>query len=303
MPSGIHPRKIAGYEFFNDCPEACDPFGTGGFEALGVGDQEAAGLFIASLSGCRKVLDVGCGVGFPALCLSRYVDQVVGVDAAPNMVSAARADSERLGVTNASFETAGADGLPFGNEEFDGASLCGVLESMDWEAVHRMLPEIWRVLAPRGRIALLDRDWQALLRTNPLKEGHTRSDRGRLLLQFVERTPSPPLERDTRYLVRADSPLARRLRTELGENARVPTMMAREDVAGGDALDAWYDEAAQFDAETVEELIASNDFREIAVRSLAVWRERILFLTATKPTQNSRTACQKRASEEHQIPA
>src|SRR6266568_4676350 len=62
------------------------------------------------------VLDIATGPGEPALSLAGVVGpegKVVGIDPIPEMVAAARRAAERLGVANAQFEVAFADGLPF----------------------------------------------------------------------------------------------------------------------------------------------------------------------------------------------
>jgi len=188
MDDKIEPRKIAGWEFFDDNVDVCDIVRPDGLQALEPGDREVAERFIDALNGCHKVLDLGCGSGYPGIYVAAHVDKLVGVDAAPNMVSKARANAANLCVENVLFQVGGADGLQFGNEEFDGALLCGVLESMDWKCVHQMMAEVWRVMAPGGRIAVLDQDWQYVLKKKARNTAGIRCEKESLLLQFVERT-------------------------------------------------------------------------------------------------------------------
>src|SRR6266851_10222422 len=66
-------------------------------------------------SGC-VVLDVATGPGEPALSIAGLVGpegKVLGIDAVPEMVEAARREANRRGLDNASFEVAFAGGLPF----------------------------------------------------------------------------------------------------------------------------------------------------------------------------------------------
>ncbi len=282
MSCGIRPRKVPMWQFFNQNVGAAGAVRLDRFEDLGAGDRKVAELFIAALKGSRAALDIGCGTGLPALYVAGHVGKVVGLDAAPNMIAAARQNAARLGIQNVSFQLGGAEGLPFGNEEFDGASLCGVLESMDWEGVQCAMRELRRVLEPGGRIAVLDRDWRYVIGSKPAREAHIRREKKHLVLQIVERTVSPHVEKDTRHLVGLNSPSGRRLKEELGDQNRAATTLSPDELKRGDILDAWYDQAAQFDARTLTELLAANGFHKIKADSLPIWKQQVLFLTAIK---------------------
>ena len=103
MTTPTEPRKVPMWQFFNDNVEASAPARLGRLDELCEGNQDAAQLFVDALRGCSRVLDVGCGTGLPSLYVAPHVDGFVGVDAAPNMVAAARRNASRLGLTNASF--------------------------------------------------------------------------------------------------------------------------------------------------------------------------------------------------------
>ena len=281
MSARTRPRKIAGWQFFNENVEVCDVVRPGGLVALEGDDKKVAKWFIQVLQGSRKVLDLGCGSGFPGLYVAPHVETLAGMDAAPNMIVAAQANATKLGVKNASFEVGGTKGIRFEDEEFDGAILCGLLESMDWETVDRMTFEVKRVLVPGGRIAIVDRDWQNILDKAPSSEAIIKIKKEHLILQFVERISSPPMERDFRYLIDSNSLLGQRFREELNDEVCVHTKINRDELEQQDFLDAWYDETAQFDAETLTELILSKGFRAVKVESLPVWGK-TLFLTAIK---------------------
>ena len=51
----------------------------------------------------KRALDFGCGVGRLTTAIARWADDVVGVDISPSMLAEARANCERLGITNATF--------------------------------------------------------------------------------------------------------------------------------------------------------------------------------------------------------
>lgn len=278
----MQPREIPTWEFFNQDPAAAGPLSLGPLDKLAAGDRGAARLFIDALKGRSSVLDIGCGTGLPALYLAWHVDEMVAIDAAPSMVEAACDNAQRMKVTNVSFHVGGQDGLPFSDGAFDGASLCGVLESMDWEGVHRMMSEARRVLKPGARIATLDQDWQEVTRVKPPREATVRFERGRLMLQVVERSVSLHVERDTRYLVDPSSPTGQRIKAELAERTRVSTSLEAHELAPPEVLDAWYDEAAQFDAETLNHLMETYGFEETRVEAVPLWGGKVLFVTALK---------------------
>jgi ubiquinone/menaquinone biosynthesis C-methylase UbiE len=109
----------------------------------------------AKIASGRVVLDVATGPGEPALSIADLVGpegKVLGIDAVPEMVEAARREANRRGFHNASFEVAFADNLPFPASTFDAVvSRFGVmLFPSPVDAVQEML----RVLKPGGRIAM-----------------------------------------------------------------------------------------------------------------------------------------------------
>src|ERR1700681_3804614 len=109
----------------------------------------------AEINTRRVVLDVATGPGEPALSIADLVGpegKVVGVDAVPEMVEAARRAGERRGFHNASFKVAFADDLPFPANTFDAVvSRFGV---MFFPSPVDSVREMLRVLKPGGRIAM-----------------------------------------------------------------------------------------------------------------------------------------------------
>jgi ubiquinone/menaquinone biosynthesis C-methylase UbiE len=101
------------------------------------------------------VLDLATGPGEPALTLSAIVGpegKIFGIDPIPEMVAASRRAAERLGATNAQFEVASADHLPFPDNTFD-AAICrfGI---MFFPSPAGAIREMLRVLKPGGKLAL-----------------------------------------------------------------------------------------------------------------------------------------------------
>jgi SAM-dependent methyltransferase len=103
----------------------------------------------------QAVLDVATGTGEPALTVARLVGaegSVVGVDLVPPMIESARREAERRGLSNASFQTASAEELPFEDSSFDAVvSRFGI---MFFPSPLAGLREMLRVLRPGGRLAM-----------------------------------------------------------------------------------------------------------------------------------------------------
>ena len=98
----------------------------------------------------KRILDIGCGLGGPALAMVREHDaSVVGIDLEAPLVDRARQAAEGLGLDDrCSFTTVDPGPLPFGRDSFDILVSSGaVTQTADAPA---LFTEALRVLKPGG---------------------------------------------------------------------------------------------------------------------------------------------------------
>ncbi len=137
----IHPR---GYELFS------------GIWFLG----QRARIFdrLVSLSGAGpgdRVLDVGCGTGYFARRIAPVVESggtVVGIDPSPPMLDYATSRAP----ANCTFQTAGAEELPFDDASFDLVVSSLAFHHFPVDRRADAVREMFRVLRPAGRLFIAD---------------------------------------------------------------------------------------------------------------------------------------------------
>jgi arsenite methyltransferase len=121
--------------------------------SLGCGNP----LAVAELRAGERVLDLGSGGGIDVLLSARRVGETgyaYGVDMTDEMLALARANAEKAGVTNVEFVKGTIEDVPLPGGAVDVViSNCVINLSTDKPAV---LTEMFRVLAPGGRIGISD---------------------------------------------------------------------------------------------------------------------------------------------------
>jgi arsenite methyltransferase len=105
----------------------------------------------------ERVLDLGCGAGTDSLVAAQMVapgGRVTGLDMTPEMLAKARAGAAEMELENVEFVEGEAEVLPFDEASFEVVISNGVIDLVpDKDAV---FGEIYRVLAPGGRIQIAD---------------------------------------------------------------------------------------------------------------------------------------------------
>jgi len=106
------------------------------------------------------LLDIGCGTGTLTLLAAERLGAkglATGIDAAPKMIAIAQGKAMRKGIP-ARFEHAVAESLPFADDQFTLVASSMFCHHIDLELKRRAFGEMYRVLAPGGRLVCADID-------------------------------------------------------------------------------------------------------------------------------------------------
>lgn len=108
----------------------------------------------ARLSGGQRVLDLGCGTGYPAILAAQAVGgqgRVIAIDLSDGMLAIAKRKAEEAGLSNIQFQAEDATTLPFDSASFDAVISRFCL--MFLPEIPRAVAEVARVLKSGGYIA------------------------------------------------------------------------------------------------------------------------------------------------------
>lgn len=101
------------------------------------------------LDGSGRLLDVGCGPGSLTLLLAPCFEEVIGVDADPDMLSEAARLAEANGVRNAYWRQLRAEELP---ADLPQVRVVSFAQSFHWMDRHRVAGAAGGMLAPGGAV-------------------------------------------------------------------------------------------------------------------------------------------------------
>ena len=128
-------------ELINALPEAVTD------SYCGVGNPFALG----PLNQGEAALDIGCGSGVDAIFAAMMTGpsgKVVGIDVTPEMLKRAKENLALTELKNVTFEEAGADNLPFADQDFEIVISNGAFNLVPDKS--GALSEVFRVLKPKG---------------------------------------------------------------------------------------------------------------------------------------------------------
>ncbi|ACZ32346.1 Methyltransferase type 11 [Xylanimonas cellulosilytica DSM 15894] len=150
---GTGPTPVSFGSGLYDATNLLDLPETAVLASLGCGNPTA----VAELRAGERVLDLGSGGGIDVLLSAKRVGATgfaYGVDMTDEMLELARANAAQAGATNVEFRKGTIEDLPFEDASIDVViSNCVVNLSTDKPAV---LSEVFRVLAPGGRVGISD---------------------------------------------------------------------------------------------------------------------------------------------------
>jgi len=228
--------------------------------------------FAHVLEGCERVLDIGCGFGFPSLYLARRGHEVTGVDPSSSEIRTAREIASRMVPRpRVSFVNVGERELPFPDDSFDGSALSTSLECALEPAT--MLEEMKRVLRPGSPVAIQEEDRSLQPESHPVWEKLRWAFFDEAVLLWYEvRVQDPYLDR--RYMLRmdADGRAVQRMRhlasRVLDRKDGLPVVDFADagislESALSDVSDGRWSQAQGFDPRTLRRLLAGAGLGDI----------------------------------------
>jgi ubiquinone/menaquinone biosynthesis C-methylase UbiE len=107
----------------------------------------------ATLTDCRRILEIGCGTGNLTIRAKRAHPhlEVIGCDPDPRALDRARRKMDGI-----RFDKGYAERLPYGDGEFDRVLSSMMLHHIGDDAKAAAAAEVFRVLRPGGRLHLVD---------------------------------------------------------------------------------------------------------------------------------------------------
>ncbi len=122
---------------------------------VGRGSLARAAADAAELTPADRVVDVGCGPGAAVRCAARRAATATGIDPDPAMLRLARWITALRRSPNVDWLEGRAEKLPLADAQ---ATVAWAINSVHhWEDRGAGIGEAWRILAPDGRLVLVER--------------------------------------------------------------------------------------------------------------------------------------------------
>jgi SAM-dependent methyltransferase len=167
------------------------------------------------LEGAHRILDVGCGFGFPSFYLASCGYEVVGVDVSPSQIAMAERYRQEEGASyRLKYQVIEEIALPFEDDSFDGVTMCTSLECVG--APETLMSEIIRVLKPGSPVAIAEEDRRNKPKTHPVWEKWWIDvDDDASYLLYETRVCQPDFDRGYRLRLREDGKLTGHFRSSI----------------------------------------------------------------------------------------
>jgi len=122
---------------------------------IGRGPLARAAADAARLTPADRIIDIGCGPGTAVRLAARRADAATGIDPSPVMLRLARQITRFRRARHVSWAVGKAEKLPVPDSQ---ATVAWAISSVHhWDDLSAGLSEAMRVLAPGGRLVLLER--------------------------------------------------------------------------------------------------------------------------------------------------
>lgn len=226
-------------------------------------NHRVVGKWFRMIDDSSRVLDLGCGVGWPALALAPFALEVVGIDASPEMIRIGRRLQQRLDTKkNVTLQTCDAANMPFDSDDFDVCVSDNMIDVVDNQ--REILKEVFRVLKPGALFALDFQSGKIVFRENPVREDiefENYSGIPKFIYRVWVKEPAY-LEREYIMLLDPDTELARKVMDQPPDEAS--DMPVDVDLALESTLSCRFFECVHFDNETLTALLTEAGFTDIS---------------------------------------
>jgi ubiquinone/menaquinone biosynthesis C-methylase UbiE len=220
------------------------------------------------MEGAHRILDVGCGFGFPSFYLASCGYEVVGIDPSPSQIAVAERYRREEGASYClEYRVIEQTVLPFEDDSFDGATFSSSLECVgDPEALMR---EVIRVLKPGSPVAIDEEERGSEPETHPVWE-----HRGIVViddvayLRITTRVCDPYLDRYYMIRLMEDGKLTGHFRKQAPAGSfkwgmtLEETGLSLEQVLS-EAVEGEYGEAPGYDAYVLKDFLEKMGFTDL----------------------------------------